>query len=218
MSEQQSWDTRYLEAPQIWSGNPNVVLVREVAGVTPGTALDLGCGEGADAIWLARQGWRVTGVDISGVALERARAHAAEAGVAERIDWQRIDLATTFPAGTFDLVSSQFLHSRGDLPREEILRSAAAAVNPGGVLLIEGHADFGPFEHLAHDHGDLRFPAPDEVVADLKLPDGEWEVLLSEAHERVQDGPDGKPAVRTDTTVKIRRANPRRKTEAKPGE
>jgi SAM-dependent methyltransferase len=205
MTEQQFWDERYREAPQIWSGNPNVVLVREVAGLTPGTALDLGCGEGADAVWLARQGWRVTGVDISDVALGRAQEHAVEAGVADRIDWQQQDLATSFPAGTFDLVSVQFLYSRGDMPREKILRSAAAAVAQGGVLLIEGHADFGPFGHQEHHHGDMRFSTPDEVVADLELPEGEWVVLLSEAHERAQDGPDGKPAVRTDTTVKARR-------------
>ena len=205
MSEQQFWDDRYREDSHIWSGNPNVVLVREVADLPPGTALDLGCGEGADAVWLAVRGWQVTAVDISEVALDRARARAAEAGLGDRIDWQRHDLGASFPAGTFDLVSAQFLHSRGDLPREKVLRAAATAVNRGGVLLIEGHADFGPFGHRAQDHGDIRFPTPAEVIADLELPAGEWEVLLSEAHERNQDGPDGKPSVRTDTTVKVRR-------------
>jgi SAM-dependent methyltransferase len=205
MSEQQFWDDRYREDSHIWSGNPNVVLVREVADLPPGTALDLGCGEGADAVWLAGRGWQVTAVDISEVALDRARARAAEAGLGDRIDWQRHDLGASFPAGTFDLVSAQFLHSRGDLPREKVLRAAATAVNRGGVLLIEGHADFGPFGHRAQDHGDIRFPTPAEVIADLELPAGEWEVLLSEAHERNQDGPDGKPSVRTDTTVKVRR-------------
>jgi len=205
MSEQQFWDDRYREDSHIWSGNPNVVLVREVADLPPGTALDLGCGEGADAVWLAGRGWQVTAVDISEVALDRARARAAEAGLGDRIDWQRHDLGASFPAGTFDLVSAQFLHSRGDLPREKVLRAAATAVNRGGVLLIEGHADFGPFGHRAQDHGDIRFPTPAEVIADLELPAGEWEVLLSEAHERDQDGPDGKPSVRTDTTVKVRR-------------
>jgi len=205
MSEQQFWDDRYREDSHIWSGNPNVVLVREVADLPPGTALDLGCGEGADAVWLAGRGWQVTAVDISEVALDRARARAAEAGLGDRIDWQRHDLGASFPAGTFDLVSAQFLHSRGDLPREKVLRAAATAVNRGGVLLIEGHADFGAFGHRAQDHGDIRFPTPAEVIADLELPAGEWEVLLSEAHERDQDGPDGKPSVRTDTTVKVRR-------------
>jgi SAM-dependent methyltransferase len=198
------WDARYAESDRVWSGQPNVVLVREVAALPPGAALDLGCGEGADAVWLAQRGWRVVAVDISGVALARAAAHAAEAGVSDRIEWQQRDLATSFPDGMFDLVSAQFLHSWGDLPREKILRAAAATVAPGGVLLIEGHMDAGPFAH-DHDHGDVRFPTPGEVVADLQLPDGEWEILLAAEHPRDQTGPDGAPAVRTDSTVMVRR-------------
>jgi SAM-dependent methyltransferase len=196
------WDARYRESEQIWSGNPNDVLVREVSGLEPGRALDLGCGEGADAIWLARQGWRVTAVDVSGVALERAARHASETGVADRIDWQRHDLAASFPAGSFELVSAHFLHSRDAMPREEILRNAASAVVRGGVLLVVGHAGFPPWEH---DHADVRFPTPQEVLADLHLPEGEWEVQTCEEHERTQTGPDGRPATRTDNTLKVRR-------------
>ena len=203
MSEESSWDARYAESAQIWSGRPNVVLEREAAALDPGRALDLGCGEGADAVWLARRGWQVTAVDISGTALRRAAGHAESAGVAERIDWQRRDLGESFPDGTFDLVSAQFLHSWGDLPRVKILRAAAAAVAPGGTLLIEGHLDHGPFPH--EGHGDVSFPTPDDVVADLDLASGEWELLISEAHERAQTGPDGLPATRTDSTVKARR-------------
>jgi SAM-dependent methyltransferase len=203
---QRMWDKRYSESAQIWSGNPNVAFVREVEDLPPGTALDLGCGEGADAIWLARRGWQVTAVDISAVALERARKHAAEAGVADRIEWQRHDLGVSFPAGTFDLISVQFLHSPGELPREEILRTASLAVNPGGVLLIEGHANLGAFAHQHPEHADMHLPTPEEVIADLRLAEGEWQVLRSEAHERSQTGPDGEPTVRTDSTVKIRRS------------
>jgi SAM-dependent methyltransferase len=203
MSEESSWDARYAESDRIWSGQPNVVLAREAAGLDPGTALDLGCGEGADAVWLARRGWRVVAVDISGVALARAAAHAAEAGVSERIDFQRRDLGESFPAGAFDLVSAQFLHSWGDLPREKILRAAAAAVSPGGVLLIEGHLDHGPFPH--HGHAEVTFPTPGDVVRDLGLHAPEWELLRCEAHERTQTGPDGRPAVRVDSTVQARR-------------
>ena len=185
------------------SGDPNVVLVREVTGLKPGTALDLGCGEGADAIWLAQQGWTVTAVDVSAVALDRARSLASD--VAGRIDWQRHDLGETFPAGGYDLVSAQFLHSRPESPREKILRSAAAAVNPGGILLIEGHADFGAYAEQHHEHAGVRLPSPDEVVADLQLAAGGVEVQLAEFHDREQIGPDGKPGTRTDTTVKIHR-------------
>ncbi|KDQ69706.1 class I SAM-dependent methyltransferase [Streptomyces sp. NTK 937] len=197
------WDDRYRESDRIWSGNPNTVLVREVEGLKPGRALDLGCGEGADAVWLARWGWRVTATDISRVALERAVVHAAEAGVTDRVDWQWHDLGATFPEGEYDLVSAQFLHSMGDLPREEILRRAARAVAPGGVLLIVGHAGFPHWEQ--NPDPSVRFPTPDEVLASLELPDGAWEVLLSDEHERVQNDPDGNPTTRTDNALKVRR-------------
>ena len=145
-------------------------------------------------MWLAGRGWRVTAVDISGTALRRAAAHAESAGVAGRIEWQHRDLGESFPDGTYDLVSAQFLHSWGDLPRAKILRAAAAAVAPGGILLIEGHLDHGPFAEQRGRTRDVTFPTPDEVVADLRLAPGEWEVLVSEAHERAQTGPDGRPA------------------------
>jgi SAM-dependent methyltransferase len=202
MTDEQTWDARYAESDRIWSGNPNAALVAEAGDLAPGTALDLGCGEGADAIWLAGRGWRVTASDISRVALRRAAEHAAAAGVS--VDWQHHDLGVSFPAGSFDLVTSQFLHSWGDLPREEILRRAAAAVAPGGILLIEGHLSAGPFHH-DDAHGDLHLPSPAEVIASLELGDG-WEVLVSAAHPRDQIGPDGVPVVRDDGTVKVRRA------------
>ncbi|MEU2680724.1 class I SAM-dependent methyltransferase [Streptomyces sp. NPDC007107] len=201
-TDAEMWDDRYRESDRIWSGNPNVVLVREVEDLKPGHALDLGCGEGADAVWLARTGWQVTATDISRVALERAAVHAAEAGVADRVDWQWHDLGASFPEGEYDLVSAQFLHSMGDLPREEILRRAAGAVAPGGVLLIVGHAGFPSWEH---DHADMELPTTDEVLASLELPEGEWEVLLSEEHERIQNDPDGNPTTRTDNALKVRR-------------
>jgi thioredoxin reductase/SAM-dependent methyltransferase len=196
------WDARYRESERIWSGNPNTVLVREVSGLEPGRALDLGSGEGGDAIWLARQGWRVTAVDISGVALERAARHAEEAGVADRIDWQRHDLATSFPDGEFELVSAQFLHSLGDMPREEILRTAASAVARGGVLLIVGHAGFPPWDH---DHANVLLPTPQKVLTELHLPRDEWEVQLCAEHGRTQTGPDGQSVTRTDNALKVRR-------------
>jgi SAM-dependent methyltransferase len=202
-SAEEFWDTRYGQSDQIWSGNPNTVLVREITGLEPGRALDLGCGEGADTIWLARQGWRVTAVDISGIALDRAARHAAAADVADRIDWQRHDLGTSFPAGVFDLVSAHFLHSPRDMPREKILRTAASAVAPGGVLLVVGHAGYPSWEH--DPHPDVHFPTPEEVLEALDLPDEQWEVLLREEHQRSQAGPDGQPATRTDNTLKVRR-------------
>ncbi|MDX2852738.1 class I SAM-dependent methyltransferase [Actinacidiphila glaucinigra] len=198
------WDARYAGSDRVWSGNPNNVLVREVEGLKPGTALDLGCGEGADAVWLARQGWRVTAVDISRVALERAAGHAKAEGIAEGlIDWQRHDLGVTFPEGTYDLVSAQFLHSPNDMPRERILRAAAAAVAPGGMLLVVGHAGFPAWE--TDPHPEVHFPTPQEVLESLGLPEGEWEVVLTDEHERIQNDPDGRPTTRVDNTLEIRR-------------
>lgn len=149
------------------SGDPNSVLVREVTGVRPGRALDLGCGEGADAIWLAQQGWSVTAADISGVALGRARLHAAQAGVTGRIGWVQTDLTDGFPAGSFELVSAQFLHSPRELPRERILRDAASAVVPGGVLLVVDHAGWPSWEQDP-DH-EVDFPTPAGVLESLRL-------------------------------------------------
>lgn len=203
MTDATFWDTRYAENAAVWSGNANVALVHEVSDLTPGTALDLGCGEGGDAIWLARQGWTVTAADISAVALAKAAAHAAEAGV--RVDFQQHDLGTSFPPGSYDLVSAQFLYPRAGVPREQILLRAVAAVAPGGVLLIEGHQDFGPFAEQHRAHGDISFPAPHEVVAGLQLAEGQWQVLRCEEHDRLQNGPDGLPAHRTDSTIKVRR-------------
>lgn len=203
MTDATYWNTRYAESDALWSGDANAALVHEVSDLTPGTALDLGCGEGGDAVWLATRGWRVTAVDISAVALAKAAERAARAGV--EVDFQCHDLGASFPAGSYDLVSAQFLYPRGEVPRERILLAAAAAVAPGGILLIEGHQDFGPFAEQHRSHGDISFPEPEEVIAGLRLGEGQWQVLRSATHDRLQNGPDGRPAHRTDSTIKLRR-------------
>src|SRR5215212_487186 len=104
---EQEWNQRYAGSNQIWSGQPNQALVTEVSELPPGRALDVGCGEGADAVWLAQRGWDVTGLDVSGVALDRARLHARDAGVVAR--WVRAGLVEAgLPDRGFDLVSAQY--------------------------------------------------------------------------------------------------------------
>ncbi|MDA0563377.1 class I SAM-dependent methyltransferase [Streptomonospora sp. S1-112] len=197
-----TWDARYRESDRLWSGEPNAALVREAADLPPGTALDLGSGEGGDAIWLARRGWRVTGVDISRVALERAAAHVRAAGVADRVELLRRDLGAEFPEGRFDLVSAHFLHAHGGLPREAVLRRAAEAVAPGGVLLVVGHSRNAHQHHLAEAH--VVLPTAEEDLAVLELAEGEWEVLACEEYEHAYTGAEGE-STRVDTVVKVRR-------------
>src|ERR1044072_2578977 len=104
------WEQHYGERDRIWSGRVNVQFADVVGNLEPGRALDLGCGEGADAVWLAERGWTVTAVDISDTALGRAREAARIRYVADRIEFRQFDLSGGFPDGTFDLISSQFLH------------------------------------------------------------------------------------------------------------
>jgi len=131
------WDAKYGEKAALWSGRPNGRLVAEVADLSPGRALDVGCGEGADAIWLARNGWTVTAIDISQVALGRAREAAELAGA--NVEWICGDaLQTVLPTGSFDLVSMQY----PALPKaagEVAAHALLDAVRPGGLLLAVYH-------------------------------------------------------------------------------
>lgn len=195
------WNDMYGSREKVWSGRPNATLVQVVADLSPGTALDLGCGEGGDAIWLAERGWRVTAVDISPVALDRATAEARARGLADRIDWRRHDLAADFPAGVFDLVSAAFLHAPSEIefPRERVLRDAAAAVAPGGHLLVVGHADVPPWSQHHADHDLL--PSAQTVWDSLALPADGWRPRLLEAVARAATGPDGETATLHDAVV-----------------
>jgi SAM-dependent methyltransferase len=197
------WETFYLDRDQVWSGKVNPLLEREVRDLEPGTALDLGCAEGGDAIWLAERGWRVTGVDISATALARAAARAEQAGVG--IAWERHDLAESFPDGEFDLVSAQFLHSpvERDGERDAVLKRAKDAVAPGGVRVVGGHAGWPSWQH-DHPHPDYRFPTTADVLDALDLGE-DWLVETDEVVEREHNGPDGQPGTRTDNVVRVRR-------------
>ena len=197
------WEEHYGDRDRVWSGRVNARLAEVASTLTPGAALDLGCGEGADACWLAERGWRVVAVDISDTALERAATDADARGLSDRIDFAQHDLSDSFPDGTFDLVSAQFLHSTIRLDRPRILNHAAGAVRPGGVLLIVDHAGPPPWSSkLAHHH---EFPSAEEVVDSLNLDAAEWERVGVEAMERQATGPDGETGTLVDNVIALRR-------------
>jgi trans-aconitate methyltransferase len=198
----EAWEFRYAEQPQRWSGNANATLMDVVAPLTPGRAVDLGCGEGADAIWLARQGWTVLGVDISDTAVTRARGAALEAGVDGRATFEARDLATWEPSGEVDLVTASFFHSREELPRTQILRRIAAHVAPGGHLAIVSHAAPPPWSEHSH-HDELLLSADGEIAA-LGLGD-DWQIVLAEHRERAAVSPSGETAHLEDVAVLLRR-------------
>ena len=184
------WDERYRSAQRVWSGQPNPQLVAEVAGVKPGRALDVGCGEGADAIWLATNGWDVVAADISGVAIARGEEHARDTApaAAERIEWRRADLISQPPeSDTYDLVTAQFMQLPAQ-PRARLFTSLAAAVRAGGTLLVVGHhpSDLGS--------GVPRPPMPEVFyTADdiAQLLDKHWNIEAQQARPRPATTPDG---------------------------
>lgn len=204
---EQVWEEHYGERDRIWSGRVNVRLAEEAASLPPGRALDLGCGEGGDALWLAERGWQVTAVDISNTALERAAATARERNLQDRIDFQRHELPDTFPDGTFDLVSAQFLHSTVELDRPALLRRAAEAVAVGGTLIIVDHGSAPPWAwKLDHHH---EFPSADEVVTSLNLDASVWQRRRVESVEREATGPEGQTAIVTDNVIVLGRLDTR---------
>lgn len=198
MFTQATWDARYAESERIWSGNPNPRLVEHVADLTPGDALDVGCGEGADVVWLATNGWRVTALDVSVVALEKTAAHAGEAGVADRVSTLHHDLMSGGPLpGAYDLVSTQFMHPP-PAQFDDIYRKLGATVRPGGALLVVGHHPDDVATGVREPHGpDLLF-TPERVVTAIGT--DAWEIRIAAAPTRAWVRDDGTATV-TDTVV-----------------
>lgn len=196
------WEGFYAE-DQPWTGKVNAVLAGELTErPAPGaSALDVGCGTGADAIWLARLGWSTTGVDIAEAALVRARIAAREAGAVVR--WVRADLEADFPEGTWDLVTSSYLHSPVPLAREAVLRRACEAVAPGGTFVVVVHLSgpswADPGDH-AHDH------LPPLAATEAVLREAGLRVVSSAEIERSAPAPDGTPGTRRDGVVRAVRA------------
>ncbi|MBB4853679.1 SAM-dependent methyltransferase [Mycobacteroides chelonae] len=181
--DEKSWDEFYQSHNALWSGNANPQLVKEVSTLPPRDALDAGCGEGGDAIWLAQRGWQVTGMDFAETALRRAADNATKADpeLAKRITWAQADLTTWQPSRRFDLVTSHFMHLPTKL-REPVFAALAAAVAPGGTLLIVGHHPSDIQAAIGRpDLPDWYFTAED--VADTLDPD-RWNVLVAESRNR----------------------------------
>lgn len=211
------WEDRYRNGGGASRRGPSPSLLAELSDLTPGTALDAGCGWGADAAWLAARGWTVTAVDVSPAAVDQGRqdADASDPGAAGRITWLSADLTTWKPDGQFDLVTSHYVHVPG--PPEALFERLASWVAPGGTLLVVGHG-YTPGQHdHGHRHGghdDVQHgpgSPPDSARVRLAqitsaLPHNEWEIVAAEPRTHTISRPGGEPpAVLDDILVRARR-------------
>lgn len=181
-----SWDERYREKPLVWSAAPNQFVAEDLAGFEPGTALDVACGEGRNAVWLAELGWDVTGVDFSAVALDKAAGMARDRGV--EVEWVRADVTRWAPARRYDLVLIAYVHLPGQAWTDLIAR-AAAWVAPEGHLYLVGH-DVASVGVNGPTDPDLLWD-PEAAAAAV----GDLEVLRAERRVRILD--EGREAVDT---------------------
>jgi SAM-dependent methyltransferase len=206
MFTQAYWDDRYAGHRHVWSGRPNPYLLTEAGKLAPGRAIDVGCGEGADAIWLAGQGWEVTGADVSPVGLERAAGNANAAGpeIAQRITWREVDLFADewTPLGSYELVTSQYLHLPPEGRRQSMQR-LAHAVAPGGDLLVAAHHPSDLEIPGLRPHVPELFCTADELAGHLDA--AEWEILTAGAPQRTVTGPEGTPVTIRDAVLHARR-------------
>jgi 2-polyprenyl-3-methyl-5-hydroxy-6-metoxy-1,4-benzoquinol methylase len=193
----EDWDRRYAEVENLWAVKPNRFLVAEVDDLEPGRALDLACGEGQNAIWLASMGWDVTGVDYSEVAIAKGRARAERDGV--DVDFQCADLVEYEPEPrAFDLVLILYLHISPD-ERREVLAKATAALAPGGTFVFVGHDLTNMTEGVGGPSDPSIHVTPDVVASELPG-------TVIEKAERVFRDVTGEERAAIDTLVRARRA------------
>ncbi len=178
LNRQQKWDERYAASDLVWSAGPNALFAQQVEDLNPGAALDVACGEGRNALWLAERGWQVTGIDFSGVAIDKARQIAERRGV--QVTWRVADItAEEIPSAAFDLVLVAYVHTD---PQERAvwLPRVIDAVRPGGLFIYIGH-DPSNIEHGVGGPQDAALlPGADEIAAQL---DG-FTVAVAEVTER----------------------------------
>ena len=176
----ETWDERYAASDLVWSAEPNTFVVSLTGDLPVGTAIDLGAGEGRNALWLAEQGWQVTAVDFSSVAVERGRARPG----GDLVDWQVADVTTYEPADRFDLVLVCYLH----LPRHvmrRVLQHAASWVGPGGHLVVVAHAARNLVEGVGGPQARDRLPV-EELLAEAAA-----DLVVERLEEVDRDTPDG---------------------------
>ncbi|MGZ4706738.1 MAG: class I SAM-dependent methyltransferase [Acidimicrobiales bacterium] len=197
------WNERYATAEYVWKSDPNVFLVDETAGLAPGRVLDLACGEGRNAVWLAEQGWTATGVDFSEAGLDKGRRLAADRGV--EVEWVSAD-ATTWeaPAASYDLVAVFYLQLPADA-RRRAMGVAARALAPNGTLLVVAHDTANLTGGVGGPQDAAVLHAPEDVLADLAAAGVEVIVERAETVERPVAGAD-RPAL--DCLVRARRSTP----------
>ncbi|WP_428645738.1 class I SAM-dependent methyltransferase [Roseibium sp.] len=196
------WEELYQRSAPGTNGRPTTILQQLVDNKTPGLALDLGCAKGDDAVWLARQGWRVTAVDISPTVLGYAKANARRCGVEDQIEFQQHDLAESFPDSRFDLVTALFLQTPIEFPRTRVLRRAADSVHAGGVLLIVSHGKVAPWSWAQEGRA---IPTAREGMEELNLDERDWKEIFVGSLERLATGPEGQSATVTDNVVALER-------------
>ena len=184
------WEERYASVEQLWSGRPNDWLPELATDWSPGTALEIGCGEGADVLWLAERGWQVVGLDLSATAIGRLTGQAERLGVASRVTGRVHDAGDGLPAGPFDLVTSFYVHGGhepGSLDLVALLSDAASRVAPGW-----------------HTHHARTYTAA-ELLEGLAEATAGWQVVVGEERDRQVTGPDGQEGYRADAVVCLRR-------------
>ena len=204
---EQHWQAHPARGPGSMRTNPpNPYLAREVEDLRPGTALDAGCGAGAEARWLAEHGWQVTAADIAAEALAGAAERAAASG-ADRVEWIQADLGVWEPEARFDLVTTHYAHPA--MPQLEFYDRIAGWVAPGGTLLIvghlHGHDGHGHDEHGHDEHGP---PAEASVTAAAvagRLEATDWEVVTAEEAQRGLPAPGGREVTLYDVVVRATR-------------